>query len=423
MKRILCLFLALNLLAGCASIFGGGITLAQSSKPRNTSPVSSAEDQSKLVADNTGFAFDLYKLLKARPGNLFLSPYSISSALAISQVGARGQTLAQMNQALHFSLPFEALHPTFNALQLSLNQREKNDRDASKKDFTLKTVNALWGEKTYTFKPEYLDFLAENYGLGLRLVDFKENFEASRQAINRWVTNETEQRIKDLFPSNSFDKFTTLVVANAIYFNADWKTHFPSRNTKPGDFTLLDGNKIQVPMMSIGEKFNYIQGSNYQAVELPYEGDKLSMLIVVPDAGKFSEVENAFNAGELGKVRNGTIPPEVKLQMPKFTFESSLNLEVPLKNLGMTDAFNKEIADFSGMDGTRYIYISQVEHKTFIKVNEKGTEAAAATGVQFKNVSNPIRIVDLKIDRPFIFFILDKQSGALLFMGRLVDPR
>ena len=150
---------------------------------------------------------------------------------------------------------------------------------------------------------------------------------------------------------------------------------------------------------------------------------KYFTLIVVPDAGKFTVVESAFNAGELGKARNASIPPEVKLLMPKFTFESAFNLGEALKNLGMKDAFDKNNADFSGMDGTRNIYISQVVHKTFIKVNEKGTEAAAATGVQFKNVVNPIRIVDLKIDRPFIFFILDKQSGALLFMGRLVDPR
>lgn len=424
MKTILFMLLALTLLAGCAQPGGGGaqLVVAQSNKLRNANPISTAADQTALVAGNTAFAFDLYQVLKSKPGNLFLSPYSISTVLAISQIGARGETLAQMNKALHFTLPQDSLHTAFNALQLSLNTREQNAQDPNQKDFILKTVNAVFAEKTHTFLPGYLDFLAENYGLGLRLVDFIQNAEASRQVINQWVTDETNQRIKDLFPPQSFNDLTRLVIANAIYFNAEWKVRFTTSRTQPGNFVLLDGKQIQTPMMAIDERFNYYQGANYQVVQLPYKNDKISMLIVVPDSGKFTEVESTFNPAELDKAIKGFIPPEVKLKLPRFKFESAFNLVDALRTLGMTDAFKEFVADFSGMDGTKYLYISQVVHKTFISVDETGTEAAAATGLQFKNVSAPLKVVDLTIDRPFLFFILDKQSGSILFMGRVVNP-
>ncbi len=423
MKNILSVIGLLILLAACTQTGGGGqMSLAQSDKPRNANPSSSAAQQSQLVSGNTAFAFELYKQLGARQGNLFLSPYSISTALAMTQAGARGDTLAQMNKALHFTLPIDALHPALNALQLALNKREQNAQDASKKDFRLRVTNALWGEKTYSFKADFLDLLAENYGAGLRLVDFLSAPEPSRQAINQWVSDQTEQKIKDLLPQGSITNLTRLVLTNAIYFNANWMKPFYPENTKAGDFNLLDGKKTQAQLMSTSTQLPYARGSGYQAVELPYEGNKLSMLVVVPDGGKFTDIERSLDPDNLESIKKGLGSAQVNLQLPRFKFEASFGLIDALKALGMQAAFEPGKADLSGMDGTKNLYISAIEHKAYISVDEKGTEAAAATAVVVGLTSMPAQSVDLKIDRPFLFYILDKQSGALLFMGRVVNP-
>ncbi len=238
-SNILLVLILLSLLSSCAQPGSGGaqLAVAQSSKPRNTNPLSSAAQQSQLVAGNTAFAFDLYRSLSAKQGNLFLSPYSIITALAMTQTGARGDTLAQMNTVLHLTLPNASLHPAFNALQINLNQRQQNNQDPAKNDFRLRVTNALWGEKTYTFKADFLDLLAENYGAGLRLLDFKTAAEPARQAINQWVSEQTEQKIKDLLAEGTVDSSTRLVLTNAIYFNASWLHPFsppiPNQVTSP----------------------------------------------------------------------------------------------------------------------------------------------------------------------------------------------
>lgn len=424
MKMLLVLGLALVLLPACAGAIGGGgeMSIAQSSKPRNTNPTSTGETQSTLVADNNAFGMDLYKALSTQSGNLFLSPYSISVALAMTQAGARGDTLQQMNQVLHFSLPPEKLHPGFNALQLALNNREKNDQDANKRDFELRVTNAIWGEKTFSFKPEYLDLLAEDYGAGMRLLDFKNSPEPARQAINQWVSDETEQRIKDLLPPGTIDQLTRLVLTNAIYFKSSWQSQFNAANTKSGDFTLLDGSKVQAQMMSQSSQYGYAKGTGYQAVELPYESGKLSMVILMPDEGQFSEIEKSLDGARLDAIRSELQSTQVNLSLPKFQIESEFGLADTLKAMGMPDAFTPDKADFSGMDGERDLYISDVVHKAFVTVDENGTEAAAATGVVVGTTAMPAQVVDLTIDHPFIFFITDKQSGAVLFVGRMVNP-
>lgn len=424
MKKILVLCLALTVLAGCVQPIGsnGQVPVAQSSKPRNTSPITNAESQSTLVKDNNEFGVDLYKRLRGQSGNLFLSPYSVSVALAMTQAGARGDTLQQMNQVLHFSLPGESLHPGFNALQLALNNREKNDQDANKRDFRLRVANAIWSEKTYTFKPEYLDLLAENYGAGMRLVDFMNAPEPARETINKWVSDETEQKIKDLLKEGTITPLTRLVLTNAIYFNANWQSQFDTANTKPGDFTLLDGSKVQTQMMYQSNQYGYAKGAGYQAVELPYESSKLSMIILLPDEGQFDEIETSLDGARLEEIKNELGIAQVNLSLPRFKIESAFGLADTLKAMGMQDAFEADKADFSGMDGTRDLFITAVEHKAYVSVDEKGTEAAAATGVVVGTTSAPEQIVDLKIDRPFIFLIMDKESGTVLFMGRLVQP-
>lgn len=423
MKSIFLILLAVFILAGCAQgSTGDKVVLAQSEKPRNTQPASSPAEQQELISGNSEFAFDLYKVLGAQAGNVFLSPYSISTALAMTQAGARGDTLAQMNQALSFTLPDQALHPAFNALQLSLNAREQNARDASKKDFTLKVTNALWGEKTYTFKPQFLDLLAENYAAGLRLVDFVNAPEASRQLINEWVSEQTEQKIKDLLPQGSINPLSRLVLTNAIYFKASWQAQFMAESTREEPFTLLDGSKTAVQMMHNSTSLRYARSADFQAVEIPYEGNKLAMLVVVPNQGQFAQVESALDAAQIASIIESLSGYEVNLGLPRFKVESSYNLVAPLQTLGLENAFIPGKADFSGMDGTDDLYISTIEHKAYINVDEKGTEAAAATAVVVAMKAMPAEVITLTIDRPFLYFILDRQTSSLLFMGRLVKP-
>jgi len=286
----------------------------------------------------------------------------------------------------------------------------------------LRVTNALWGEKTYTFKAEFLDLLAENYGAGLRLLDFKTAAEPARQAINQWVSEQTEQKIKDLLAEGTVDSSTRLVLTNAIYFNAAWLHPFQSGSTKPGDFTLLDGKVTQAQLMALSEKFAYARGDGYQAVELPYQANKLSMLIVLPDPGKLAEIEKSLSASRLETLKKELKPIQVTLSLPKFKVESKFSLKDTLSAMGMSDAFCGGAADFSGMDGTRNLCISAVEHKAYVAVDENGTEAAAATAVVMREAAMAMEMVNMKIDRPFLFFIQDKDSGSVLFMGRVVDP-
>ncbi len=396
------------------------ITVAISNKPRNNNPVSPASDQSQLADGNTAFAFDLYQqLLSGQAGNLFYSPYSISVALSMAQAGAKGQTLSQIDQVMHYTLQGTSLYQAFNALQLALSNEQKNQGNPSENDFTLNVVNAAWGQDGYKFLQAYLDILAENYGAGLRLVDFLANPDAARQTINDWVTQQTAQKIKDLIPQGAITPLSRLVLTNAIYFNSPWLSPFNESSTKDGSFTNLDGKQVTVPMMNMMHTFGYFQGSGYQAVELPYSGDKLSMLVLVPDSGQFPAVEKSLSPALLETIRNGLQGSEVKLSMPRFKYESSVSLAEILKKMGMTDAFDPNQADLSGMDGTRNLFISDVLHKAYVSVDEKGTEAAAATAVVIGTTAMPTNVVTLKIDRPFIFLIQDNQSGSVLFMGRV----
>ena len=419
--RFLCLLTGLALLAGCAPIGPVQASVAQSNKPRNQNPVSSPGDAAALAEGNTAFAFDLYHQVSASSTtNLFFSPYSISTALAMAQAGASGETKTQMNAVLHFSLPDARLHPAFNALQLFLASREINSSDSSKKDFRLSIANAPWGQAGYKFLPAYLDVLAENYGAGLRLLDFQADPELARQAINDWIAQQTEQKIKDLMPPGMVDSSTRLVITNAIYFNAAWMSFFIEKYTVQASFNNLDGKQPSVALMNQQGYFNYYEGQGYQAIKLPYVGQKISMLVILPGAGKYTEVENTLSSEALETIRKGLKSEMVRLGFPKFKLESSFGLSDTLQKMGMADAFDPGKADFSGMDGSRALYISSVVHKAYVNVDEAGTEAAASTAIAMP-VSMPARIVDFKADRPFIFLIQDEQSGTILFAGRVVN--
>ncbi len=409
-------------LGACSQAAGGDVI--QSEEPRDTAPQVSASDLATLVEGNRTFVFDLYQQLKSEEGNLFYSPYSISLALAMTYAGARGETEAQMADALDFLLSQDELHPAFNALSLELDSRGQGAEGKDGEGFRLNIVNAIWGQKDYEFLADFLDLLAVNYGAGLRVLDFMGAPEESRLTINDWVADQTEGRIEDLIPEGAISPLTRLVLTNAIYFNAKWLRTFEANMTHDGSFYLLDGSELTVPMMSQGEHFKYAEGDGYQAIELRYDGDELSMVILLPESGKFESFEAALDAETVETIIDDMEYQRVELTMPKFEFEASFNLNEALSALGMPIAFSDTQADFSGIsDGPEPLFISDVIHKAFVAVDEEGTEAAAATAVIVgESAMPPEPEVEFTADRPFIFLIRDIETGTILFVGRTLDP-
>jgi serpin B len=395
--------------------------LLKSDKERITSPEVSPSEQALLVEGNSAFAFELYQALREQEGNLFYSPYSISVALAMTYAGARGETAQQMAGTLEFLLEQDRLHPAFNWLDLELAKRGEGAQGKDDKGFRLNIVNAIWGQKDYEFLSDFLDVLAENYGAGLRILDFINETEESRLAINAWVSDQTEGRIKDLIPQGVITWLTRLVLTNAIYFNAAWAYPFDEDMTTDGPFYLIDGGQVTIPMMKQTESFGYTDGEGYQAVELLYDGDELSMVIILPADGQFEVFEEGLQADEVSDIISGLQLTEVVLTMPQFEFDSEFSLKDTLAEMGMPVAFSTG-ADFSGMTGGRDLYISEVLHKAFVSVDEAGTEAAAATAVPMELTAVPDTPVEVTIDRPFIFLIRDIETGAILFVGRVMNP-
>ena len=395
----------------------------QSKLARDLSPVSSADNQARLASDNLAFAMDLYHQLASQPGNLFFSPYSISQALAMVNGGARGQTEQQMAEVLHFSLPQDLLHPAFNSLDQELSKRADAANDEGQ-GFQLNIANATWGQSGFPFLSSYLDLLAVNYGAGLQTVDFANDPDGARQQINDWVAKQTQDKIKDIVPQGAIDWLTRLVLANAIYFKASWLMPFDESATQEAPFTTLDGSQVTVPMMSLEQnQLNYLKGEGYQAVALPYVDGNVAMLLLVPDAGKFSQFEASLDAAKLQSILEGLQGTDVILKMPRFSVESSFSLVDTLAQMGMPDAFTAGQADFSGMDGQPDLYIGSVIHKAYASVDESGTEAAAATVVIMElTAMMPGESVSLTIDRPFIFAIYDQPTQSILFTGRITNP-
>ena len=395
--------------------------ILRSEKQRVISPDVNEADLSTLVDENSAFAFDLYQALRREDDNLFYSPYSISLALAMTYAGARGETAQQMANTLHFTLPQDRLHPAFNSVDIQLSQRGKGAKGKDGEGFRLNIVNAIWGQEDYDFLSEFLDVLAENYDAGLRILDFVNAPEESRITINNWVSDQTEGRIEDLIPQGLIDALTRLVLTNAIYFNAAWQYPFSEDMTEDGTFYLLNGGEVTVPMMRQTETFGYAEGDGYQAIEMPYDGRELSMVILLPQSGQFEAFEESLDAQRMDAIAKDLEPTRVTLRMPKFEFESGFSLGKTLIALGMPVAFSGG-ADFSGMTGNRDLFIADVIHKAFVSVDEAGTEAAAATAVVMTMSIPPGEPVEVIVDRPFVFLIYDIETGTILFVGRIVDP-
>ena len=421
MKKVLSALMVIVLLSltACGQAVTGEVL--QSDKSRVTSPQVSQSDTAALADGNSEFAFELYQELKDTDGNLFYSPYSISLALAMTYAGARSETEEQMSDTLHFLLSQERLHPAFNGLDIELASRGEGAKGKDDKGFRLNIVNAIWGQKDYAFLPEFLDVLAENYGAGLRILDFMTEPEKSRITINDWVSDQTEGRIKDLIPQGMIDALTRLVLTNAIYFNAAWQFPFNEEATFDGTFHLLDGGTTTVPMMRLTESFGYAEGDDYQAVELAYDGQELSMIILLPKDGQFESFENSMDYLAIEEIISALAYQLVSLTMPKFKFESEFSLKEALATMGMPIAFSAN-ADFSGMTGNRDLSIYEVIHKAFVAVDEAGTEAAAATAVIMRETAMPGIPIEVTIDQPFIFLIRDIETNTILFIGRVVNP-
>ena len=397
------------------------VNILQSEKQRVTSPEVNEADLVTMVNSNSDFSFDLYQALSDTDGNLFYSPYSISLALAMTYAGACGETEKQMSDTLHFDLPQDRLHPTYNGLDIELSKRGEGAKGKDEEGFRLHIVNAIWGQEDYEFLSEFLDVLAENYGAGLRVLDFVNASEESRITINDWVSEQTEGRIEDLIPQGAIDALTRLVLTNAIYFNAAWQFPFNEEATSDGPFYLLDGGEVIVPMMRQTESFGYAEEDDYQAVELPYDGGELSMVILLPRDGQFEAFESSMDFQRVTEIISNLTSQQVNLTMPKFEFESSFGLKKALTGMGMPIAFSPD-ADFSGMTGSRDLFIDDVLHKAFVSVDEAGTEAAAATAVIMTLTAVPSPPVEVKVERPFIFLIRDIETGTILFIGRVLNP-
>ncbi len=423
MKKIVFILLALVLVS--VNLIGCGedslVGTAHSEKQRVVSPDVSASDLNTLVDGNSEFAFDLYQSLRDEQGNLFYSPYSISLALAMTYAGARSETEQQMADTLHFILSQDSLHPAFNSLDQQLASRGQGAQGKDDKGFRLNIVNAIWGQEDYKFLAAYLDLLAENYGAGLRLLNFINAPEECRVTINDWVSDQTEGRIEDLIPQGAIDAMTRLVLTNAIYFNAAWLHPFNEKTTQNGTFHLLDGSQVTVPMMKQTASFGYAEGEGYQAVELLYDGSQLSMIILLPESGNFDSFEQSLDADYADAILTDLEYSQVALTLPKFEFESEFSLTDTLAAIGMPVAFSDE-ADFSGMTGNRELTITDILHKAFVSVDEAGTEAAAATAVVVGLTSIPAEPVEVTVDSPFIFLIRDIETGAILFVGRVMTP-
>jgi serpin B len=389
---------------------------------RDTAPMVTLVDSRELVRDNSAFALDFYKAVRGQDGNLVFSPYSLSLALAMTYAGAAGDTQAQMAKVMQFTLPQDRLHPAFNALDIQLTRSEESTDDSQ--PFQMNIANSLWGQQGYPFLQGFLDRLALNYGAGLRLLDFKEEPESARLAINQWVSQQTKEKIKDLIPQGAIDDLTRLVLANAIYFKADWSYPFQKEYTKDQPFYKLDGSQVSVAMMTflLPKEIPYVAGEGFQTIELSYAGDTASMVILVPNAGTFPQFEAGLNFHQLDQIIRSLELRTVALVLPKFKYEAKFEVKNILEGMGMTDAFDPDRADFSGMDGSRTLSIRQVFHKAFVSVDEKGTEAAAASAVLVAPTALLQPDIQLTVNRPFIFIIRDKPSGAFLFIGRVVNP-
>ena len=394
---------------------------------RAEAPAITADETTALVAANNAFATDLYRAVTTgNDDNVIFSPYSVSLAFSMAYAGARGETEGQMQEVLHF-LPREEQHAGFNALEQHLNQlstaaEQDGSAEASESGerFRLRIANGAWGQQDFPFREEYLQALGRHYGAGLRAVDFSADPEAARQLINEWIAGATEDRIRNMVPPGVISGDTRLVLANAIYFYGAWLFPFNEETTEDGPFTLLDGSTVTAPLMhQRTARVSYGDGDGYRAVALPYTGEKADMLLILPDEGQYGEVEGDLDAAFLESVRDRLETRDVTLTLPRFDFTDDVDLKKQLQAMGLSEPF-EGTANFNGMVEDGGLYISDALHKATITVDEVGTEATAATIIAMEE--SAMERAEFEATRPFIMAIVERETGTLLFLGRVLNP-
>jgi len=388
--------------------------------PAGKDPAQPKADVSAVAQANNVFGCELYAKLKAQAGNLFFSPASIHSALGMTYAGAAGRTADQMAGTLHFELPADRLHKAFGLLTGELNNPPKQGTDPA---YQLVVSNALWLQKGYPFRDSFTKLVKDNYGAGLNEVDYAAA-EPARKTINDWVEKATRDKIKDLIPPGVLDALTRLVLTNAVYFKSDWADTFPEHATKAGPFRLGEGKTASAPLMTQWIHVGYMETEDFQLADLPYKANVLSMTVLLPrKADGLKALEERLSAKALAEWLGKAAVTHVDLTLPRFKFTSQFGLKGPLSQLGMVEAFDPGKADFSGMTTSEKLFISAVLHKAFVAVDEKGTEAAAATAVAISATAMPMEPkIIFRADRPFLFLIRHRPTGAVLFLGRVANP-
>ncbi|MGC9527121.1 MAG: serpin family protein [Limnospira sp.] len=381
--------------------------------PTENPPQIVALEDDAIVNQNNQFALDLYDQLRTETrGNLFFSPYSLSVGMAMTYAGARTQTATEIARVFHFRRSPDSLHPEFTTLLNNIKTRTNPQ---------VCIANRLWGQSGYTFQEPFLEITRTHYNAPLTPVDFRGNTEASRQQINAWITQATQDKIRDLIPAGTLDEWTRLVLTNAVYFKGDWLFPFPEEQTADDRFTLPSGQEVTVPMMHHPKvAIGYIKLPDLQLLELPYQVGSLSMIVLLPaENSDLQQLEKKLTIANLENWINQSEYVELEIWFPKFKLTSSFNMKPTLKAMGMESAFS-EVADFSGISPEKPFYLYDVVHKAFVDVNERGTEASAATGV-IAGSRSAVRD-RVRVDRPFMFAIRDFESGTILFLGSVVNP-
>jgi len=398
-------------------LVAGAASARRAPKP----PDPHAAEKAAIAESVNTFGLALYGEVRGGKGNLFLSPYSISSALAMTYAGAGGPTADEMAETLALPADWLARSDRIHAAFAHLNA----DLNAEGKPYELTVANRLWGQVGYGFLPAFLAVLGEHYGAGLQEVDFARRTEAARETINTWVQKQTRDRIKDLIPPGGVQPLTRLVLTNAIYFNGTWEHQFEKKRTKDADFSVSAANKVTVPMMYQTKHFRHADCGTFQMLEMPYKGNELAMVVLLPkQTGGLPALEGQLSAPMLAERVRSLKYERVRVYLPRFTMTWRALLAAVLKKMGMVLAFNASKADFTAMNGGKEpLWIDEVIHKAFVDVNEEGTEAAAATAVVMIGTGRPTQPVIFRADHPFLFLIRDTRSGAILFMGRVMNPK
>ncbi len=414
-KRIISDAFIFSFLFGLSIFLSGCMGSSTPSKDENAS--------ASVVEANNQFAFDLYAQYAKDPGmngvNIFFSPYSITTALAMTYEGANGKTAEEMQSVLHL--------PKDDAMRRSGYAQLYNAMNGEEKPYKLSTANALWAQNDFKFSDDYFSIISDYYDGKIANLDFVDDPQGSRETINTWVEDQTNDKIQDLIPADLISSGTRLILTNAIYFQGKWVKQFNKQDSHNRDFKVTPDEIVKVKMMMRTDEdaeFRYTKNSEVQILEIPYSGEEISLLILLPN-DDITSLEKSISSEKVTQWKEGLVKQRVNIYIPKFKFETKYSMSETLKKMGMPTAFSAD-ADFSLMTGNADLYIGGVIHQAFVEVNEEGTEAAAATAISGMimapmNEEAP-RIPVFIADHPFIFIIEEVSTGNILFMGRVMDP-